>query len=87
MKIKNKKTGTLGSSNKFNTHGVGEMIVYFEDGDCSSELISDYDIFIENENTWMGMKEAFKQKLIITDNYNIYFREPSNPEEKDRGWY
>ena len=87
MKVKNKKTGDIGYSNKFNTHGLGEMIVYYEDGDCSSEYIKDYDAFIESENTWMDMHEAFSRNLIISDNYNVEFSEPANAEEKERGWY
>jgi hypothetical protein len=87
MKVKNKNTGSVGYSDKFNTHGLGEMIVYFEDGDCSSEYIKDYDTFVESENAWMDMGEAFRQNLIIPDNYNVDFREPDNVEEKYRGWY
>lgn len=87
MKVKNKKAGSIGYSGKFNTHGLGEMIVYYEDGDCSSEFIRDYDVFIESEDKWMDMGEAFQQNLIIPDNYNVDFREPLNAEEKERGWY
>ncbi len=87
MKVKNKNTGALGYSGKLNTHGLGEMIVYYEEGDCSSEYIKDYDAFIESENEWIDMGEAFQQNLIITDNYNVDFREPVNADEKKRGWY
>lgn len=44
MKIINKKTGTAGYSNEFNIHGIGEIIVYYEKGDCSSEFIRDYNV-------------------------------------------
>ena len=87
MKVKNKKTEAVGYSGKLNTHGLGEMIVYYEDGDCSSEYIRDFDAFIESENVYMDMGKAFQEKLIITDNYNVDFREPVNADEKDRGWY
>ena len=87
MKITTKKTGTIAESNKFNTHGIGEVIVYYEDGFCSSEFIRDFDVFLESKKSWMDMLSAFKQKLLITDNYNTSFREPLNSEEKERGWY
>ena len=36
---------------------------------------------------WVDMKDAFKNKQLITDNHSEYFREPKNQEEYDRGWY
>jgi hypothetical protein len=87
MKVKNKKSSSLGHSCKFNIHGLGEIIVVFDEGDCSSEYIKDYDVFIESQKAWRDMGEAFKNNLIISDNYNIDFREPINSIEKERGWY
>lgn len=85
MKVKNKKTGTIGQSSTFNTHALDEIIVYTDD--CTSDFISDYDVFIESIGEWVDMHEAFGKKLIITDNYNTEFREPLNKKEKERGWY
>lgn len=85
MKVRNKKTGTIGQSGDFNVHAMSEIIVYTDD--CTSDFISNYDVFIESIGEWVDMHEAFKQKLIITDNYNTNFREPLNEEEKERGWY
>ena len=35
---------------------------------------------------WIPMNEAFKNKDLIIDNYNIYFFEPKDNEEKNRGY-
>jgi len=35
---------------------------------------------------WIPMDEAFKNKDLITDNYNTTFFEPENDEEKKRGY-
>lgn len=85
MKVRNKKTGTIGQSSTFNTHALAEIIVYTDD--CTSDFIRDYDVFIESIGEWVDMHEAFDKKLIITDNYNTNFREPLNEAEKERGWY
>jgi len=87
MKIRNKNTGSLGSSNDFNIHGMSEIVVYFEDGDCDSDFIKNYDVYIKDIDEWVDMHEALKQYLIVTDNYNTTFREPRNQGEKQRGWY
>lgn len=87
MKVRNKAKGYTGTSTNFNTHGLGEMIVYFDDDSCDSEYIHDYDVYIDGTNSWMDMSEAFSRNLIIPDNYNTWFREPVNDEEKERGWF
>lgn len=87
MKVRNKKSGALGCSNKFNMHAMSEIIVYFDEGDCDSAFISKYDVFLEVKKTWKPMDEAFRDKDIITDNYNSEFREPYNDAERERGWY
>ena len=86
MKIRHKEKGWIGSSNQFNIHGLGEMIVCFDDG-ADSDFIRDYDVFIESEQKWIDMYDAFEQHLIITDNYNTRFCEPTNEEDKARGYY
>lgn len=87
MKVKNKVKGYTGTATNFNTHGLGEMIVYFDDDDCSSEFIRDYDVLIESLGDWVDMREAFDKNLIIPDNYNTWFREPLNLEEEQRGYF
>ena len=87
MKVRNRQNKTEGYSSTFNTHACSEIVVYFPDGDCSSEFIADYDVYLESTQIWMDMQEAFREKLIIPDNYNTAFREPVNKAERDKGWY
>lgn len=87
MKVRNKKSMKEGYSDTFNTHALSEVIVGFTDGDYSSEYIKDYDVYLENRQIWMDMQEAFREKHIISDNYNTSFREPVNEAEREKGWY
>ncbi|BBB91034.1 MAG TPA: hypothetical protein PKA28_10705 [Methylomusa anaerophila] len=87
MKVRSKKTGDLGYSSKFNLHAMSEIIVYFEEGDCDSAYIDEYDVFLESTKTWKPLNEAFRDRDIITDNYNSEFREPRDAVERERGWY
>ena len=87
MKVRNKKTGALGYSSKFNMHAMSEIIVYFDEGDCDSAFINDYDVYLESRMAWKSMGEAFGDKDIITDNYDSEFREPCTVAERQRGWY
>lgn len=85
MTLKHKKTGRSASSNKFNLHSFNEIIVYFED-DCSSDYMKEYDAFIERTGEWKDLRQAFKDKDIITDNYYTKFFEPRTDEDKNRGY-
>jgi len=87
MKVKNKITGEEGRSNCFNPNAYAEIIVYFLDGDCSSEFVKDYDVYLENRGIWADMSGALREGLVIPDNYNIHFREPADEGERERGWY
>lgn len=106
MKVRHKKNRHIGFSEKFNEHGLGEIIIGFDDGEMDSDYISNYDVMltqwlpkfakIDNWVTdeegnkigcWFDMKQAFANKQLITDNYNIRFAEPKTQEEYDRGWY
>lgn len=85
MKVMHKK-GYLGYSGNFNTSSLSEIVVYFEEGDCSSEFIKEYDVFIKAKNEWKDLGEAFKDRDIIVDNYNTRFFEPDNEEDRQRGY-
>ena len=87
MKVRNIKTQALGYSSEFNIHSLDEIIVYFEDGDCSSEFISDYEAYLSLTSGWVNMNEAFESQYIIINNENTNFREPYNDHERERGWY
>ena len=75
-----------GWSNEFNTSSLNEIIVYYDDGDASSEYFQDVNVLLSN-GVWTGLKEALGLHLVIPNNYNTHFREPVNEVERDRGWY
>lgn len=87
MKVRTKETGEIAHSGNFNTHGLSEIIVYFFDGDCTSDFIHNYEVYLERKNEWKPLDQAFKDKDVIPDNYNTMFREAKNKEEKERGWF
>lgn len=77
----------IGSSERFNQAGIGEVIVIFPDLDCTTELIKDLEVQL-SDGSWHNMSEAlFKNHLLIKDNYNIYFSEPRNDLDKEKGYY
>lgn len=75
-----------GTSSRFNTHGVGEVICYFGD-DCESMFISELEVLIGN--TWKSLGDAFDNKDIVPNNINTDFDEPHSEAEKQQGfnWY
>jgi hypothetical protein len=88
MKVRLKKNPAVtGSSSTFNTHGLGEMIVGFTEGDMDSQMISDYEVFLEKKQEWKDMSQAFADKDLIPDNYNCIFAEPADEESRERGWF
>jgi len=48
--------------------------------------IKDLDVWLEQKQEWKDMKQAFRDHDLITDNYNKYFFEPRNEEERKRGF-
>lgn len=81
-----KNSNVKGSSIKFNTLSLNEVIVNFDDGDHDSVSISDLDVYIKRESKWIPLSDAFEQKLVITDNHNTRFFEPKDEEERIRGY-
>lgn len=75
----------VGDTDRFNTAGIGEVIVWFPDGEATSEEISELEVLFQTG--WISMSEAFRSKQLIPDNYHRYFREPTNVEEQTKGWY
>jgi len=92
VKVRNKEKGYLGYSGGFNIHGMSEIIVHFDDGPdgepngADSCFIREYDVFLDSIQEWKDLAQAFKDKDVITDNYDTIFFEPRNKEEKERGY-
>lgn len=85
MKIRHKKTKNMGQASQFNVNSLFEIYVYFSDW-MDSDFIGNYDVWIAEINQWKDMYQAFKDKDLITDNYNTRFFEPENDEERERGY-
>jgi len=86
MKLREKKTKKDCFSSNFNIHSLNEIIVGWPDGNRDSDYISNYDVWIEALSEWKDMRRAFRDKDIITNNYNDFFFEPRNKEDRERGF-
>ena len=86
MKVRGKASNIIWFSSRFNTHGLGEMIVQHEEYGADSVYIKDFDIFLKSKQEWQDMAQAFRDKDLITDNYNTVFFEPRTQEDRTRGY-
>jgi len=86
MKVRGKASNIIWYSSKFNIHGLGEMIIQNEQYGADSVYIKDFDVFLEDKQDWKDMAQAFRDKDLITDNYNTYFFEPKTREDRKRGF-
>jgi hypothetical protein len=88
------RPGTTGFTDRFNTHGLGEVIVYFDDGDSTSEEIKALEVLLEHPlessvykpGVWVPLSAALKSNDVISDNYATSLFEPKTEEDKSRGW-
>ena len=81
MKVKYKKSGAISYSSDFNMCALSEVLT----GD-DSVFISDLDVWLTATNEWKDMHQSFKDRDLITDNYNTNFFEPMNDEDRNRGY-
>ena len=81
MKVRYKKTGSEAAASSFNIHAMAEVLT----GD-DTVSIRDLDVFLPALNAWKDMGQAFRDHDLIVDDYNTYFFEPENDEERARGY-
>jgi len=86
MKVRNKTTRALGTSSTFNTHGMSEIIVGFQDDGMDSDYIKNYEVYLEVTKCWKDLSLAFRDRDVIIDNYNTKFFEPPTEEDRIRGF-
>jgi len=86
MKVRSKGTGITWYSNRFNIHGMDEIIVNHPDHGGDSAYIKDFDVYLESKKEWKDMPQAFKDHDLIVDNYNTLVFEPPTEEDKLRGF-
>lgn len=53
----------------------------------SSEYFHDLEVFLVAKNEWKCLRQAFRDKDVITDNYNTWFAEPKTEEDRKRGYF
>lgn len=85
LRWKNPRTGVYveGRGSQLNVHALFEVIVYFDD-DCDTIPGSELEVHLDG--AWMPLGQAFREKKLITDNYNTEFFEPANEIERERGY-
>ncbi len=71
---------------QFNAHSLNiSALAEVLTGDDSA-FFSDLDVYLESKKQWKCLSQAFKDRDIITDNYNTIFFEPKDEEERKRGY-
>ena len=66
---------------RFNVSALAEVDM----GDDSA-YFSDLDVQLSS-GEWKDLSQAFKDRDLIHDNYNTWFREPKTEEERSRGYF
>lgn len=80
------KPEITGSASQFNMHGLSEVIVWYADGSASSEEIRELEVYLDRQQRWVSMKEAFKNNDLISDDRVTRFFEPQTAEDRERGY-
>lgn len=75
-----------GEASDFNTSSLFEVHMYFDHGDADSVFTSDIEVFLKSKQEWKQLDLCFKDKDVITDNYNTCFFEPESEEDRERGY-
>ncbi len=73
-----------GFTNRFNDHGLGEVIVGFDAGDMDSVYIKDLEVQLP-DGRWILLSQAFRDKIVLGDNYDQRF-DFSDEDDRARGW-
>ena len=67
---------------RFNTMALNEVLT----GDDSA-YIHDLDVYLPKKKEWKCLQQAFKDNDVIPDNYNEWFGEPRDEEDRQRGYF
>lgn len=80
MKLRYKSNGIETYGSNFNPCGLAEVLT----GD-DSVPVSELDVWIGGE--WIDLRYAFKARLVIPDNHNLFFGKPKTDEDRERGYF
>lgn len=73
-----------GTSNQFNTAGIGEVVCYFEDIGVELEFVHDLEIEVK-PGEWKKMHLAFENRDIVANNHNTEFDFLHSKAENEQG--
>ncbi len=84
MRLRYKSTGEECGFHGLNVHALNEVLTSDD-----SVYIHQLDVYLEKTNPpgWKDLRQAFKDKDVIIDNFNTTFREPLNEQERAQGYY
>lgn len=85
MRVKNKLSKREGFSSEYNVYSPFEIVVYYDNDNCDSDFISNFDVQLQDDS-WKDMKKALDDHDIITDSHVTCFFFPENAEDKVRGY-
>ena len=80
MKVRYKDTKIESVSSRFNTSALSEILLPDD-----SAFVSEMEVFVNG--CWKDMRQAFKDKDIIPDNYHCRFGVPQNEDDRKRGYF
>ena len=73
MKLRHKQTMNECSASQFNTCGIGEIIVTYDDGSMDSDYAKDFDAYIPSLGVFMDFRECTRCGLVVIDDLDINF--------------
>lgn len=82
VKARYKKTGEIGSTGEFNTSSISEVVFYADDW---MDSVFQKDLEVEIDGKWKDLNQAFKDKDLVIDNLNRYFRPPETDADREAG--
>jgi hypothetical protein len=69
-------------ASRLNVHALAEVLT----GDDSA-FFRDLEVFVVAKQEWKCLSQAFKDRDVITDNYNTWFAEAKTEADKARGYF
>ena len=75
MKLRHKTTKLECTSQGFNIHSINEIIIGSNNGELDSDYIRNFEVWLEKQNKWIDLNQAFRDGFIEVDEYHSNFWE------------
>lgn len=76
MRVRHKDNHLItGYVSTLNTSSFSEFIVYYDEGDASSEFMRDYEVRLERTGEWKPVMEALHEGLLAVNDANTHIFE------------